>query len=82
MSAHTSKSGFIPALTPTQLARAEYDRAYRELLADRDAGRVSPADASAKFNALLGDYRAKKEELRFASFVRTHGLETVFGMEG
>lgn len=71
-----------PALSRTQIARAEYDRAYRELVADREAGRISAADASVSFRVLLDAYHTKKEALRFASFVASRGLETVFGMEG
>lgn len=65
-----------------RLARLAYTAAADRLLADRDMGAVAWPEARAKLAALRAAYDKRKEAIEFASFVRTHGLETVFGMEG
>lgn len=75
MSAHTP-------MDRAKLARLAYTAAWNRLLASRRSGKLSTAEALAKLAALRAAYDKRREAIRFGSFVRSHRLEAVFGMEG
>lgn len=66
-----------PSLSPTQLARQAFDRAVDDLFDARDAGKISPADASVKFKKLHAAYLERKEDLRFRDFTRRTGIDRI-----
>lgn len=57
-----------------QLARRAFNKACDRLETDRDAGRISAADAVVQFKKLHAAYRARKEDLELAAFLAKHGL--------
>lgn len=73
MSAHTP-------MDRAKLARRALDVACAKLKAD--AGRVPAEQLLMKWAKLRAAYEKRRETIRFASFVRRHRLEAVFGMEG
>ena len=67
----------MSSLSPTQLARQAFDRAVDDLFDARDAGKISPADASVKLKKLYAAYLERKEDLRFREFARRTGIDRV-----
>ena len=65
-----------------RLARLAYTAAADRVLASRDTGASDWPEARAKLAALRAAYDKRREAIRFGSFVRSHRLEAVFGMEG
>ena len=66
-----------PSLSPTQLARQAFDRAVDDLFDARDAGKISPADASVKFRQMYDAYLEEKENLRLGAFLKRNGLDKI-----
>lgn len=62
------------APTRRQQARDRYDAAYRALLADRDAGLVSPAAAKVRFDAIYSTYQTERDDAELGAFLRGRGL--------